>query len=286
VYTVLEYEQDHVALMHAAEQALVHARAAGAGREEATARARIIGAALWGPEPAAKVAARCEEILNEAVGPALEAHARITLGVVRALQGDVAEARRLYARGRELFREVGLNLWAAGYTFPIGYAEFAAGELVRAEAELRRGADELEQMGQTGIRSSPIALLARIACLHGRDEEAEELVTESLAVSSDDELNQMICGGVRARITARRGDFDAAAALAVETLRDTANASGLALVKPDVYMDLAEVMRLAGRHDEEAAALREALRLYEQKGHVASASTVRSLLEGAPGTRR
>ncbi len=286
MYAVHEYDQDHVALMHAAEQALVHARAAGAGREEATARARVIGAALWGPEPAADVAARCEEVLSEARGPALEAHARITLGVVRALRGDVTEARPLYTRGRELFREVGLSLWAAGYTFPIGYAEFAAGELVRAEAELRRGADELEQMGQTGIRSSPIALLARIACLHGRDEEAEELVTESLAVSSDDELNQMICGGVRARITARRGDFDAASALIEEMLRHTVKATGLALVKPDAYMDLAEVMRLAGRHEEEAAALREALRLYEQKGNAASASTVRSLLEGVPGTRR
>ena len=46
--------------------------------------------------------------------------------------------------------------------------------------------------------------------------------------------------------------------------------------------DLGEVLRLAGRPQEADAALREAIRLYEEKGYVVEAERLRSLLAEPP----
>jgi hypothetical protein len=53
------------------------------------------------------------------------------------------------------------------------------------------------------------------------------------------------------------------------------------VIEADVHMDLAEVLRFAGEEDRAAAALEAAVRLYTEKGNVASAARARTLLEGA-----
>ena len=47
----------------------------------------------------------------------------------------------------------------------------------------------------------------------------------------------------------------------------------------DAWFDLAEVLRMAGREDEAAAALGEALKCWEAKGNLASARKARAALE-------
>jgi tetratricopeptide (TPR) repeat protein len=78
----------------------------------------------------------------------------------------------------------------------------------------------------------------------------------------------------RGRILAARGAFDEAlsscreaALLAEET--DDVN------MRADVSAQLGEVLALAGRRDEAAGVLEDALRLYEGKGNVVSAERVR-----------
>jgi hypothetical protein len=48
--------------------------------------------------------------------------------------------------------------------------------------------------------------------------------------------------------------------------------------RADTLLDLAEVLRAAGRSEEANASARDALRLYEAKGNLASAEGVRALL--------
>jgi tetratricopeptide (TPR) repeat protein len=172
-----------------------------------------------------------------------------------------------------------MRLWAAGIANLIGLAELAAGDLATAESELRESADELAQMGESGIRSTVVAYLARTLCHQGRDREAEQLATESLALSAGDVINEIVCGGVRARVAAHRGDFETAVALA-EAALGRVRALGHEPVI-EVHMDLAEVLRFAGEEDRAAAALEAAVRLYTEKGNVASAARARTLMERA-----
>jgi alkanesulfonate monooxygenase SsuD/methylene tetrahydromethanopterin reductase-like flavin-dependent oxidoreductase (luciferase family) len=69
-------------------------------------------------------------------------------------------------------------------------------------------------------------------------------------------------------------EAEALAREAVELARSTdfLNAQG------DTLVDLAEILSLAGRPAEAAAALDEAVALYERKGNVVSASRARSAL--------
>ncbi|MBI2237950.1 MAG: tetratricopeptide repeat protein [Actinobacteria bacterium] len=81
---------------------------------------------------------------------------------------------------------------------------------------------------------------------------------------------------------ARRGGFEEAERLArsavglgerIDFINDRA----------DAWLDLAEVLRLAGKSDEAADAVRQALEFYGQKGNVPSAGRARALLEEISG---
>jgi ATP/maltotriose-dependent transcriptional regulator MalT len=82
---------------------------------------------------------------------------------------------------------------------------------------------------------------------------------------------------VRAKALARR-----AAPEAEELAREAiafVEASDFLQVHAEALMDLAEILRLAGRLEEAARSLEESVRLYEQKGNVLSAARARALLD-------
>jgi ATP/maltotriose-dependent transcriptional regulator MalT len=76
---------------------------------------------------------------------------------------------------------------------------------------------------------------------------------------------------VRAKLSARRGDAEEAERLAREATAFAARTDRLAEHAAAVA-DLAEVLRFAGRLEESAAAVQEAVSLYERKGNVAAAA--------------
>jgi tetratricopeptide (TPR) repeat protein len=82
---------------------------------------------------------------------------------------------------------------------------------------------------------------------------------------------------MKATILARRGELDEAERLA----RDAATRSeqtDFLNWHGDVLLDLAEVLRAAGKPEEARTAVEQALALYEQKGNVVSANAARRLL--------
>jgi hypothetical protein len=94
-------------------------------------------------------------------------------------------------------------------------------------------------------------------------------------------INEIVCRGVRARVAAHRGDYETAVALA-EAALDRVRALGHEpVIEAEMHMDLAEVLRFAGEEARAAAALEAAVRLYTEKGNVASAARARTLLEAA-----
>ena len=167
----------------------------------------------------------------------------------------------------------------------VGFALLLAGDLEQAERELRRGHDLLLGVGDTGARCTVDAMLADVLRSQGRFDEAVRFAEESSAISSPDDLDaQPRWRAALARVLASQGLHERALQLALE---------GVALVKPIdllplkaiVYDSLGAVHATAGRIEESAAAVEQAIALHEQKGDVVSADRSRSVLDGLRAAR-
>ncbi len=196
----------------------------------------------------------------------------------QAMLGDVEASRRAAAAAWALIEEFDLTLLKGLYACDVGLAEMMAGDLDRAERELRRGHDLLVEIGDTGVRSTVDAILGDVLFLQGRDDEALDLAEES---RSDR-------GERRSRLaTPLAGAFALGfSGGAASTTRPGASRRGGRAGRAD-RLPRAEGTRprrprggarAAGRPDEAAAAVERAIALHEQKGNVVSAARSRAVL--------
>src|SRR5215217_7554876 len=138
----------------------------------------------------------------------------------------------------------------------------------------------LERMGERGLRAEMTANLARALAAQGRDDEALEQATLSgeLAVR-DDLYAQVERRGPLATALARRGEFEEAERVAAEAVELGADSDMLGM-QATALLDLAGVLRLAGRPAEAAPLARWALELAERRGHTVAAAQAGELLDG------
>ena len=116
----------------------------------------------------------------------------------------------------------------------------------------------------------------------GRLDEAEAWASRAAELgASDDVVTQMLWRQVKAKVAARRGEHAEAERLAREALAMGAETDLLNDVA-DAYADLGEVLALAGREDEAAAAFAEALARYERKENLVMAERTRARLAQNP----
>jgi tetratricopeptide (TPR) repeat protein len=129
-----------------------------------------------------------------------------------------------------------------------------------------------------GRLSTEAAFLAQAVYAQGRHEEAEYLtgVGEG-AATPDDVFSQMAWRSVRAKALARKGELAQAELLAREAVALAEETDGLNL-HGDALLDLAEVLRVAGRPSDAVAAAGRALPLYERKGNLVLAARARAAL--------
>jgi tetratricopeptide (TPR) repeat protein len=273
------------AMEEAAERCLEHARRAGDLPTEHSATMTIGSALIWGPSPAAEGLARLEALVEGAADrPLLEATGRRQVAVLRAMQGEFEEARRLLQRTYGTYREFGSKIGLATNGFSVGPVEWLAGDLPAAERGVRESIGVLEGMGEHAWLSTQAGFLGRVLCEQGRYAEAEEYVNRCEELAAEDDLvSQIFWRSNRAKILAWRGQADEAVALAREAVEIADSTQGL-VWQGDAYQDLAKVMRLLSRPDEEAAALREALHAYQTKGFTVEVDRLRRRLEelGSP----
>jgi tetratricopeptide (TPR) repeat protein len=133
-------------------------------------------------------------------------------------------------------------------------------------------------MGERGLLSAVAAQLGRALCAQERYNEAESFakVSQELA-RSDDVAAQMLWRTTRAKVLARRQLLEEAESLArqareITERTDALNSRGLSLTT------LAEVLLLAGREEEAAPLLGQALKLFERKGNIVAATSAREML--------
>jgi hypothetical protein len=264
----------------ALERARVHARAGGDRREEAEIVGRLGFAAWSGPLGVPEGVERCARLLEEAPDDLLlEASCRRWIGCLVARHGRFAEARELVAAAASAYEELGARLDAAA-TSAFGYAEveWLAGDLAAAERALRDGYDALGALGELGHRASVAALLARVLQAGGRAEEAETLAREVAETASEHDLwSQVLHRLTRARLAAAAGRPAEGEDLAREALAIVEETDLLDL-HGDALLDLAAVLRAAGREEEARESAEAALDLYARKGNEVSVGRARALL--------
>ena len=263
----------------AQEYALEQARLADDVRQQSRAATSIAVCAVFGPTPVAEAIDRCERMLDQVSG---DRHAEgIVHGYVAtlmAMQGAFERARELVASARTLLEELGLEVEGALVAIEAWRIEILAGDLAAAESELRRAYDALDAVGEKYILSTVAGHMARTHYALGRFDDAERMGTLVEELATEDDIDtQAMWRCARAKMLARQGSFAQAETLAREALEILAPTDGV-LLKFGALLDLAEVLRLAGREDESRAALEEAQALAELKGSAVMSSAARDLL--------
>jgi tetratricopeptide (TPR) repeat protein len=262
------------------ELAAEYARAAGDQAEEAESLQYVLAVLYRGSTPVEQALERVAEIhLRAGTNRRLERASLAFRGTLEAMLGRFDVARDLIGRASALAEELGLEASPPTQAaIGTGDIELLAADPTAAERELRPACETLERIGELGYLASAAPLLADALYLQGRDDEAllltERWAPERLTVPEDVDA-QVGWRRVRAKLLARRGDFEAAERLAREATAGAARTDFLDL-RARAVADLAEVLRLAGRSEESATAFQEAIRLYEQKGNIAAAAALAS----------
>jgi class 3 adenylate cyclase/tetratricopeptide (TPR) repeat protein len=234
------------------------------------------GAMRYGPTRLSDWLAAHESIPAEILqDPLIAGDLLMFKGSVLAMLGRFEEARDLQRRGLAIAAEFGLDLWQGAWTMEVGETELYAGEPETAERALRGGWERLGAIGETGFRSTVGAYLADSVMRQGRDQEAEELATEAIALAhADDFQPRAYARGILALVHARRGELEEAERLARDAVALIATTDYLESVA-EAQRVLGIVLAAAGRREEAAAALERALEVSEQKGNVVMAAQLR-----------
>src|SRR5262249_11812477 len=135
-----------------------------------------------------------------------------------------------------------------------------------------------EELGHFSELSTAAGGLAQAYYELGELAEAERWAARSAELgATDDATTQMLWRQILAKVLARRGDIAEAERLAREAVEigtTTENPNGQA----DTYAALGEVLTMAGRSEEAAAAFEEALDRYERKENLVMAGRMRKRL--------
>jgi tetratricopeptide (TPR) repeat protein len=219
---------------------------------------------IFGPTPIEEAIPELQSQIDRggAVGPG----ASLGLGRLLALQGRLADARDLNQRARVRLEELGNRQLLAAAIGDAGQIERQAGAPTEAARLIRESYEAMIAIGDRAYASTIAADVGEALLDLGDDDEAMRFATIARDTSStDDVLSQAGGRAVQSRVLSRRGQHDAAQALAREAAAIMAATDYLAQ-HGDMLVHLAHVLREAGKAEEALAAARQALRLYEQKG--------------------
>ena len=240
-------------------------------------------ALLLGPTTGVEGEAICRRLLDRAADdPRLRLTLLGTLAYMLGIQGRSAEADEAVAEGHRTRDELEETTWL----FPVLLAFYEAWlrDPVTAEGYLRPVYEGLKAIGEQSHFCSISTMLAQAVYAQRRYDEAEELSREAeRSTRPNDVHSHIIWRGTRAKVLARRGELEAAERMAREAV-GYAETSDFLHSHAEALTDLAEVLALAGRREEAAAAIETAIHLHEQKGNVLAVAQTRTLLENVRQT--
>jgi class 3 adenylate cyclase/tetratricopeptide (TPR) repeat protein len=221
---------------------------------------------VFGPAPIEEAISALQAQLDNASGGSPIPGAYSGIARLRALQGRLAEARELIARARAAFEDLGNRFMLASTGGREGEIEHQAGNHAEAARMIRQSYDAMTATGDRSYASTVAAALGMVLLDLRDDDEAWRFGTVARETSSSDDVISQAGGrAVQARVLSRRGDHDAAEALAHEAV---------AIMGHTDYLDqhagalvhLAYVLHESGKAGEAVDAARQAVALYDQKG--------------------
>jgi hypothetical protein len=263
----------------ACERALAHAEQAGSKRRVRDAALWMSGSCVFGPLPVREAIERVEEVRLRWGGSVLsDAHLSVFVGMLTAMQGDVATARPLIHGGVETIREAGLAVAAAGMSMGVSQVEYWAGDVAAAEQVLRSNLQVLEQLGDRGYHPTVALQLAEILYQAGRFEDVETLCAKGRALTTPEDLiNFVYLDMIESGMAARRGQHGEAEELARRAVA-RAETTDFYWARGSSRTRLAEVLALAGRSAEASEAAASGLGHYDTKGDISGAAVARTRL--------
>jgi tetratricopeptide (TPR) repeat protein len=254
------------------ERADTHARRAGLPKQLVRDRD---AARFTGTTPVAEYLAWQDELdPGELRNPALRRRRAVAL----AMLGRYDQARTLLAELRTERKDRGDKEGLAYALSGSRYVELLDGNPTAALAFLEEAARLINELEQPAHRSTVAALLAHALYATERLEDADAWAGRAAELgASDDAITQILWREARAKVLARRGQHPEAERLAREAVA-IGEQTDILDAQADAYADLSEVHLLAGKSDEAAAALEQALERYERKGIVVMAARMRARL--------
>ncbi|MGH3134540.1 MAG: hypothetical protein ACRDNY_12525, partial [Gaiellaceae bacterium] len=265
-----------------AERALDEARLAADSRLETQSATAYAAAAVFGPTPVAEAIERCERAVEQVSGDRQsEGILLALLASLLAMEGRFERARELLAHGLTMLDELRLPARVARADHEAWRVEMLAGDLVAAERHIRHGYDLLVELGEKYLFSTIGGLLGQTLYALGRYDEAEQLGRQSQEVATEDDVDtQALWRCLLSKIQARRGAFEEGEALVREAI-DVLAPTDAVLLQYGAFLDLAEVLDLAGRAEEARAAIKEALGLAELKQSTVMVAAAKRVLAAA-----
>jgi DNA-binding SARP family transcriptional activator len=232
-----------------------------------------------GPVPVQEAITRCDGLLEKADRGGA-AHVLVFRAGLEAMAGAFDKARSSAASARASYEELDWadKVWE-NYAPIAAEIELLAGDYAEAERLLRESCRHLEAWGEQARLATQAARLGEVLYRQEAFDEAARWakVAESTA-ASDDASAQFLWRSLRAKAGAREGAFEEAEALACQAV-EIAAATDAVSPHAEVLLDSAEVGLLSGRGRIAIGRVKEAVRLFEEKGNEASLERARSMVE-------
>jgi DNA-binding SARP family transcriptional activator/type II secretory pathway predicted ATPase ExeA len=261
------------------EQALLDAEACGDAFIRDRVITRLVMNLTSGPTPVEEAIERCEELRRAGSGrPVLEARIERCQSQLCAMAARADEARDHERRASAVLDRLPYREDVASRRF-VANTHLLLGETAAAERQLlvmwERFGDESER-ARSYMSAFTASMLALLCCDAGRWDDAECWLARAAGVPVPAASPPgMLRPAVGARIAAHRGELDEARRAAKQAV-ELADRTDSLNWRARVWLALAEVLRTCGRTEEAGGAIETAIRLYEHKGNVAAAESVRS----------